>query len=81
MAYDEYVKQTLAQNHLFRHLFARPNQEVIIETGDAHIRGILKTIDLSNNFLEIEAVEPVRKTFFVNLRKCIYVETENKVLS
>jgi len=78
MSYDDYVKETLEQNHLFRHLFARLNQGVIVNADGEHIRGILKTIDLRNNYIEIDAIEPAKKTFFVNMRKCIYIETEQK---
>ena len=80
MSYDKFVKDTLEENYLMRHLFARLNSEVAVQIDEGiKIIGILKTIDISNFYIEVEATIPNVKTYFINWRKISYIQTENKV--
>jgi len=80
MTYEMLVKDTLKDNHLMRHLFARLNTEVSVQVDEGiKVTGILKTIDLSSHYIEVEAKIPQEKTYFINWRKIAWIETENKV--
>ena len=76
-SYDEFVREKLAQHVTLRHLFARLNTEVIVQTVSEKIRGILRSLDLSYRIAEIDAIEPIRKTFFVRFDYIVYIETEH----
>jgi hypothetical protein len=75
--YDRFVKKKLGESPLIRHLFARLNTEVIVQTTQIKVRGILRTIDISYRWLEIDAVEPMKKTFFLKWDWIVYVESEH----
>jgi hypothetical protein len=76
-SYDEFIKKKLGESPFIRHLFARLNTEVTIQTTDIKIRGILKTIDISYRWFEVDAVEPIKKTFFLKWDFIVYVESEH----
>lgn len=62
------------ENPLLNHLFARLNTRVkVMAKEGVYIEGILKTIQRDNYWIEIDAET---KTFFVNMFKVIFIETE-----
>lgn len=75
--YDRFVKKKLGESPVLRHLFARLSTEVIVQTTMIKIRGILRSIDISYRILEIDGIEPIRKTFFVKFDWIVYIETEH----
>lgn len=81
---DEYklaVKRELTRNILMRHLWSKRLSTVSVQIqGDAIIEGVLKAIDVFNQWVEIEATKPVDKTFYINLHKVVYVETADAIM-
>lgn len=79
MDYDEFVKEKLEKSPLIRHIFARLGKEVTVETTTVKIRGILKTIDISYRWFEVEDMSD-RKTYFIKWDNIIYLKSEMVVL-
>jgi hypothetical protein len=73
--YQEFLTEKLAQHITLRHLFNKINQKVIVcTTNGEHIKGILKTIDLSYRILEL--IDPeLNRVFFIKTEYIIYIET------
>jgi hypothetical protein len=78
-SYEEFVRAKLSQHVTIRHLFNKLNQQVIVcTTTGEHIKGILKTLDLSYRILEVFDPE-LKRVFFIKLEYVIYVETPQTV--
>jgi hypothetical protein len=76
--YEEFVREKLTHQVVIRHLFSRLGKEVKIETTGTTVKGILKAIDLSYRFLEVEDLQ-MRKTFFVKFDYIVSIETPSVV--
>jgi len=74
MEYDEFVKKKLEKSPLIRHLFSRIGKEVTVETTSVKIRGILKTIDISYRFFEVEDRQQ-EKTYFIKWDHIVYLKS------
>ena len=73
---DEFVKNKLAYNPLWRHLFAKRGQIVRAVFDNKKVEGELKTIDVGGMILEVGK----DKVYYVNMKKEWYLETPKTVL-
>ncbi len=71
MALD--VREEMGKRPLVKHLFARMNEEITVETRKKPIMGVLRSIDLELKFIEVNNKKE-RKTFFINLINIIDIE-------
>ncbi len=76
MDYEDFLKKKLEKSPFIRHLFARIGKEVVIETTTIKVRGILKTIDISYRWFEIENKRN-KKTYFFKWDYIIYLRSES----
>ena len=76
MKYSDILKDNLANSPLIRHIFNRLNKPITVETTDIRIMGILRSIDVVQKFIEVEAFSPSENTYFVNLRHIIWIKAE-----
>jgi len=79
MEYDEFVKKKLEKSPFIRHLFARIGKEVTIETTTKKVRGILKSIDISYRWFEVEEQQVDGKTYFIKWDHIIYLSSEKVI--
>jgi small nuclear ribonucleoprotein (snRNP)-like protein len=78
-SYDEFLREKLSQHVLLRHLFARLGKEVEVATSTGeHIRGELRTIDLSYRFFEV-IDHSINKAFFIKFDFVVYLKSEQVV--
>jgi hypothetical protein len=77
MSYEDIVRDNLEHSPLIRHLFARLNKEITVQTVGEKITGILNAIDIVQKFIEVEAVRPTNDTYFIGLRHVIWIKAKN----
>jgi len=74
MEYEEFLQQKLKESPLIRHMFSRLNTEIIITTTTQKMRGVLRSIDISYRWFELEDSQADR-TFFVKWDTIVSLET------
>lgn len=73
--YSNFIREKMEKHPLLRHMWSRLNKEVIIETTTIKVRGLLKTIDLSYRWFEVEDMQN-KRTYFIKWDNIIYLESE-----
>ena len=74
MEYEEFLQQKLKDSPLIRHMFSRLNTEVIIATTTQKMQGMLRSIDISYRWFELEDHQADR-TFFIKWDTIQYMES------